>query len=262
MWQGQAGQDHTIASLFTGRKGYFVDLAANLPVHHSNTRALERDFGWQGLCIEPNPHLMLALAEQRSCTVVNALASQTGLQVQWRESIQKHWGSSIVSDAKRSDDATVNTILRETVSLADLLDANRAPRQISYLSLDVEGAEEQVLGEGFNFSRYTFLSMTIERPPAALKRRLLRVGYTYILEHGHHGDELWVHEDIPGGAGRAKTVAQACWRRWMAAHNSSWGYTRRGTLESKLVAAEGQNPEAVCWHGQLPLPLTWPNEAL
>lgn len=253
-WQGQAGQDHTIAALFadSSTQNYFVDLAANVPVHHSNTRALERDFGWRGLCIEPNPRLMLKLAEHRSCTVVNALASQTGLTVQWRESLHRHWGSSIVSggaEAMTNSDPGSITMQRQTVSLEDLLDANGAPNQISYLSLDVEGAEEQVLGAGFNFTKYTFLTMTVERPSPVLKERLRDAGYTYILEHGRHGDEMWVHRGFPGGVFRANKIAKACLQRWNAGHAKSGGYTDDGTPESMLAAAAAPNAEsAICLH--------------
>ena len=49
----QHGQDATIIKLFGSRRnGYFVDLAANEPLYLSNTRTLERDFGWRGVCIE------------------------------------------------------------------------------------------------------------------------------------------------------------------------------------------------------------------
>ena len=34
------------------RGGYFVDLAANDPVRLSNSKTLEAEFGWSGLCIE------------------------------------------------------------------------------------------------------------------------------------------------------------------------------------------------------------------
>ena len=37
------------------RNGYFIDLAANDAVRLSNTRALERDYSWSRICIEPNP---------------------------------------------------------------------------------------------------------------------------------------------------------------------------------------------------------------
>lgn len=55
-WHGQVGQDHTISGIFAhshnGAARFFVDLAANRPITFSNTRALERDYGWRGLCLD------------------------------------------------------------------------------------------------------------------------------------------------------------------------------------------------------------------
>ena len=82
-----------------------------------------------------------------------------------------------------------------TVSLADLLAHVGAPRTIDYLSLDVEGAEESVLA-AFDFKRYTFLIMTIERPSRALRDVLRRHAYVYLGDHGCFGDQLWIHHSF------------------------------------------------------------------
>jgi hypothetical protein len=55
-WHAQAGQDRTVAALLRRQRGgFFLDLAANEPVVLSNTRTLERDFGFKGICIEVKP---------------------------------------------------------------------------------------------------------------------------------------------------------------------------------------------------------------
>ena len=66
MWHSQVGQDRTIARLFGNKRGgYFVDLAANHAILNSNTRTLERDYGWSGLCIDANPEMLWELANER-----------------------------------------------------------------------------------------------------------------------------------------------------------------------------------------------------
>ena len=55
VWHSQHGQDRVVSTLLASKHGYFIDLAASEPLMHSNTRALERDFGWNGICIEANP---------------------------------------------------------------------------------------------------------------------------------------------------------------------------------------------------------------
>ena len=58
--------------------------------------------------------------------------------------------------------------------------------------LQVEGAESQVLSDAFDWSAFTFLSLTVERPGAALRNRLRHHGYLYVGDHGCYGDQLWV----------------------------------------------------------------------
>lgn len=54
-WFSQHGQDISVMkALGFARDGYFVDLAANNAVWASNSFALEQNFGWTGICIEPN----------------------------------------------------------------------------------------------------------------------------------------------------------------------------------------------------------------
>ena len=58
---------------------------------------------------------------------------------------------------------TAEIINLKTRKLETILDENNAPKIIDYLSLDVEGAEEFILSS-FNFEKYKFKFMTIERP--------------------------------------------------------------------------------------------------
>ena len=57
-WHSQFGQDRYVHALLGAKRGgFFVDLAANAPVHTSNTRALERDYGWAGAVVGSDGHL-------------------------------------------------------------------------------------------------------------------------------------------------------------------------------------------------------------
>jgi hypothetical protein len=71
--------------------------------------------------------------------------------------------------------------LLPTIGLARLLRENDAPCEMDYWSIDIEGAEEQVLTV-FPFDQYRFNCMTIERPPAALRHLLSTHGYRLIKD--------------------------------------------------------------------------------
>ena len=54
VWHSSAQQDRAVLALLGAKRGgYFIDLTASAPVKDSNTLALERDYGWGGLCLEP-----------------------------------------------------------------------------------------------------------------------------------------------------------------------------------------------------------------
>jgi len=76
MFHGQLLQDELVIKLLNyKRNGYFIDLAANDAVGLSNTFALERDYDWNGLCIEPNPEYWYRLAF-RKCQTVGAMVGK------------------------------------------------------------------------------------------------------------------------------------------------------------------------------------------
>lgn len=76
-FHGQLLQDELVIRLLDyKRNGYFIDLAANEAVGLSNTFALERDYDWNGLCIEPNPDYWYGLSFCK-CQTVGAMVCKT-----------------------------------------------------------------------------------------------------------------------------------------------------------------------------------------
>ena len=216
-WHAQSGQDRTIAQLHAHKRGgFFVDLASNEPLHLSNTRHLERDLGWRGVCIDASAELLLKSATYRTCQLVQAVVTDqsdrrvtfttpmsTAMSNNAHDMKASGFGSIVgvgqVSKAAGSQPKVPTGWKEEhhtTISLGDLLEHVRAPRVIEYLSLDVEGAEESVLGAAFAFERFTFLSITVERPSAVLRERLRAHSYLFVGEHGCYGDQLWVHQSF------------------------------------------------------------------
>ena len=77
-FHGQEMQDCIVHALLQGKKGgTFIDLAANHWQTFSNTLSLERDHGWSGLCIEPNPVYHAGLMQNRTCSLVAAYVSES-----------------------------------------------------------------------------------------------------------------------------------------------------------------------------------------
>jgi len=175
----QVGQDVTLLSIFEDKfDGFFVDLASNDAQSLSNTLALERHLGWQGLCIEPNPQYHAAYKE-RSCTLVDAVAGKFD-----NETISFIFDDALggISGFDKTTAHNKKVVKFQTVSLESIFQKMNVPPVINYMSLDVEGAELYVMST-FPFHKYRFDVITVERP------RMLRVlleknDYVYVTDHG------------------------------------------------------------------------------
>ena len=196
-WFSQVRQDEIVARLLHQKtNGYFVDLAANDAIRISNTYALERNLGWTGLCIEPNPIYWAGLV-QRPCTVIGAVVGKSrGERVQFRFPRDKAPKGGIVGenfDNKEGKSDEIQT--RFTTTLGEIFDRFNAPPIIDYLSLDVEGAEVLVM-EAFPFDRYKIRVITVERPTPALETLLTQNDYVFVKRLKQWGELLWVHKSV------------------------------------------------------------------
>ena len=154
--------------------------------------------GWRGLCIEPNPHFAKLLRAQRTCTVAEVTVDR----------IERHMpfdfgGGEMGGIVDRSFDnrgtngAHVKTVW--TRRLQDVLAEAAAPRKVDYLNLDVEGAETAALPSSFAWNKFTFLTITIERPPPDLSQRLFRHGYLFVKIIGI-ADVAYIHASHPNAS--------------------------------------------------------------
>eukprot|EP00536_Pseudo-nitzschia_multiseries_P007314 jgi/Psemu1/195396/e_gw1.171.5.1 len=190
----QARQDEVILSLLKNKtKGYFVDLAANDATTLSNSYALERFFGWRGLCIEPNPEYWYSLTHARkNCQLVGAVVGRKRMeQVDFRFDGLEHGG--IVGEGFDNGSRLKRYSTKEyTVSLFEIFQKFDVPKVIDYMSLDIEGAEEFIM-EDFPFTEYLIRILTIERPTNTLRTYLESHGYKQILRLSFWGETLWIH---------------------------------------------------------------------
>ena len=186
---------------------FYVDLAANHPTSGSSTFGLDR-LGWRGLCIEPNPRYVKLLRKMRNCSVVQSPVDNAEREVSF------HFGGGEmggIEDGARFDNRRthrshddVRTL--RTRRLQDVLRESGAPRVIDYMNLDVEGAESAVLSDTFDWASYTFLTLSIERPPPDLNERLFGHGYLFARTLGLT-DTLYVHRSHPGAASVARNAS-------------------------------------------------------
>ena len=81
----------------------------------------------------------------------------------------------------------------KTKTLEEILDENNAPPIMDYLSLDIEGGEWHAL-KNFNFNKYKWKCLTIEKPGIDLDLLLDKNGYIQIC-HSYF-DTFYIHKDF------------------------------------------------------------------
>lgn len=188
---GDLGQDRWVATVFEGRKGgYFLDFGAFDGKDMSNTLYLERELGWRGICVEPNPTYYPTLCAERVAICVNSALWSRSREV--LSMVDAHGLSSFAhlkdgdSNASVRNRATQRVIEVETISPTDLLDRFSAPSEIDYMSLDVEGSEYDIL-TGIDFSRYTIKLMTVEHDCSTERQAKVRA---YLARFGYAGLQM------------------------------------------------------------------------
>ena len=193
----QARQDEVVLKLLRYKTdGYFVDLASNDATSLSNSYALEKHYGWKGLCIEPNPAYWYNLTHARkNCELVGAVVGRNRMdQLQFIFDNLEHGG--IVGNGFDNGNGSKRRSRKEyTVTLSEIFKKFNVPRVIDYLSLDVEGAEEFIMTD-FPLSEYRIRIMTIERPNETLQIFLESHGYRNVLRLSRWGESLWIHESF------------------------------------------------------------------
>ena len=183
--------------------GYFIELGANDGISQSNTYFYERKKNWEGILIEPIPHKFLECIKNRSKK--NSIFCNACVGFDFKEKFVEIFYSNLMStpinlksDIKNPDkhaesgkkflNSNENTFkfAAITATLNDLMIKSNAPSLIDLLSLDVEGAEMEVLG-GIDFNKYSFKYMLIEsRSFDVINNYLFLKNYKFLEKLGEH----------------------------------------------------------------------------
>lgn len=164
----QLGQDLWVLEKTSYKRGgFFVEFGATDGVLLSNSWLLEKNFGWKGVCAEPNPKFFASLKNNRRCTLSErCISGETGKQVEFV--FADAFGGSLeyanddMHGERRAAYATaghVATLI--TISLDDFLKEIGAPHHIDYISIDTEGSEFEIL-QTFPFDQWNIRLLTIE----------------------------------------------------------------------------------------------------
>ena len=192
-YYGLNNLDQKIEKYLNYKNGFFVELGANDGVSQSNTFYFERYKNWRGLLIEPYPANYLKCLKSRSrdnhifCNACvsfdhkdrfvelifsNLMTSSLNLESDIQNPLPY-----VYLDKKNENKFKFGAL---ATTLNNLLLKSKAPQKIDFLSLDVEGAEIEVL-KGIDHNIFRFKFMLIEsRDFNKLQNYLKLLGYELI----------------------------------------------------------------------------------
>ena len=145
MYYSQSNQDKWVVEFLKFKKnGYFIELGAYDGIQTSNTYYMEKNLGWEGLCVEANPRVYESLIKNRTSKNINVALN------------------NYVGECFFTNDKITTTGIRVSCNTLDnILKENNCPKDIDYLSIDIEGYEYIVLKD-FNFKEWNIGLMTVE----------------------------------------------------------------------------------------------------
>ena len=163
----QSGQDKIIKNSFfrSKKNGYFVEIGAFDGVLGSNCIHFEKSMNWEGIAIEPSKIQFEKLSKNRNCKVLNTAISSTEKDVEFIEVIEgltqmsgiddDNYSAKLIIQSNKKNKFNKNKMKTSTFEKSILT------KEIDYLSIDIEGAELDVL-KSINFQEYIIKVISVE----------------------------------------------------------------------------------------------------
>jgi FkbM family methyltransferase len=200
----QLNQDIFALLMNRFRPGYFIEVGANDGFELSNTLYLEQHFGWTGVLVEANPRYLDSLSRRERSIVVNKAISDQAGEAEFVDG-GVYGGLSTKLDGthtRRTEGA--GRIRVQCITIDDFFGLVNPPEVIDFLSIDVEGADLQIL-RGFVSSgrriRCGCVEMNYRRDDIEAATGLLeRSGYRVVWRDQTLQDLYFVDPDLVKGS--------------------------------------------------------------
>lgn len=189
--------DEKLVEYLPGKPGFFLEIGGNDGFTQSNTKALELYKGWAGVLVEPfeGNFKRMSRTRSKSCHLVHAACVPFGYG---KETVEFTFSDLmsvandldvILSDADSHIDRgrkwLKNNFSLESFSapartVNEILLEVKAPQIIDFFSLDVEGAEFEVL-KGVDHEAFRFTHLLVETGDLSRMTAYLgSIGYQYV----------------------------------------------------------------------------------
>ena len=161
------------------KNGFFIECGANDGVNQSNTWYFEKKLNWHGILVEPVRNVFDQLKENRSKKnyFFNNILTSFANKKKFIKMIYNN-KDTLVTKSKYEKNNNSIYIKAKPKTLNTILNKIKAPKEIDFFSLDVEGDELNVL-KGINFKKYYFHYILIETNQFNKIKKLLKNEYKF-----------------------------------------------------------------------------------
>jgi FkbM family methyltransferase len=201
--QSQLGQDLFVLEQHNFKSnGFFVEFGACDGITLSNTWLLEKKFNWRGIVCEPAKFYAEKLKRNRNCNVENKCVwSYSNHKLSFNETNVKEFsftGSNVNANKFMHERKNLRKYYVETISLNDLLEKYKCPKELDYLSIDTEGSEFEILKK-LDFNKFSPKIITIEHNYEDIKRNnifnlLKKNNYLRVFNEISDWDDWYIKE--------------------------------------------------------------------
>ena len=177
------------------KNGFFIECGANDGVNQSNTWYFEKKLNWHGILIEPVRNVFDQLKENRSKKnyFFNNILTSFANKKKFIKMIYNN-KDTLVTKSKYKKNNNSFYIKAKPKTLNRILNKIKAPKEIDFFSLDVEGDELNVL-KGINFKKYCFHYILIETNQFNKIQKLLKNEYKFEAKLSD-GDYLFKYSQL------------------------------------------------------------------
>lgn len=172
-YYSQYGQDKMVLEILRYKKdGFFVDIGANDGITFSNTKCME-DFGWGGVCAEPDCDVFKKLNNNRKSININAAVGNRNGKAKFTKIVGRAQMLSGLSDQYseehynrmkkevRENGDSVEEVEVRIVTFDELMKDIPDTKIIDFVSIDTEGSELTVL-ESIDFKKWNISVLAVE----------------------------------------------------------------------------------------------------
>ena len=166
----------------------FFEFGATNGIDLSNSYTLERYLNWKGVLSEPSPQWHDELKKNRPYTniISECIWSESNKELNFfvsdvgvLSSLENFKESDKISMPENTQARVKNgkNIIVKTISLNDVIEKQFNSKSPSYISIDTEGSEYEIL-KNFNFKKYKPLVFTIEHNFTELQLKIDKLMYS------------------------------------------------------------------------------------